>query len=348
MTNTPMKILWLAFPDDSLSGRRFDAPAQVRLAKIFDAGDPSSPWLRALDILKMPAPPADVQMIGWRDGAPYVNGSALAVIITDGTAVAVPDAARGYRFVTPRKLLSLPRVMGQQWRVTRFVQDRLRRLSAPDRDPLVESLALGLAVQVLLMRLDAAAIAKMPQYLINPSAAPVMHRQTFSWLQELQMRRTALSPAWHQLFLDVPTSDAAPPAPFFWDDEAGVMLATPAAPSGNLGGLYHGQPVFAGRAQGPAEVIMRTEDNPEPRNDRRIFVFRHARPETTVYFSQAGAVLYAHGGVLSHACVVARDMGVPCVTGLGDEFFEQVTAPENQPLVLSVDAASGNVKITSR
>lgn len=348
MKNAPMKILWLPFPDDSLSGRRFDAAAQARLAKIFDVGDAASPWMRALKILKMPPPPADVQMIGWRSGVPYINGSALAVIVTDGTAVAVPDAARGYRFVTPRKLISLPRVMGQQWRVTRFVQDRLRKLADPDRDPLVESLALGLATQVLLMRLDAAAVAKMAQYLVNPSAAPMMHRQTFSWLQDIQLRRTALSPAWHQLFLDVPKTDAGAPPPYFWDDEAGVMLSTPAAPSADLGGLYHGQPVFAGRAQGPAEVITRPEDNPEPRNDRRIFVFRHARPETTVYFAQAGAVLYAHGGVLSHACVVARDMGVPCVTGLGDEFFEQVTAPENQPLVLSVDAASGNVKITSR
>ena len=343
-----MKILWLAFPDDSLAGRRFDAPAQARLAQIFDVSDLESPWMRALKILKMPPPPADVQMIGWRGGVPYINGSALAVIVTDGTAVAVPDAARGYRFVTPRKLLSLPRVMGQQWRVTRFVQDRLRRLSEPDRDPLVESLALGLAVQVLLMRLDAAALAKMPQYLVNPSAAPMMHRQTFSWLQDLQMRRTALSPAWHQLFLDVPKTDAGVPAPYFWDDEAEVVQAASAAPAVDQGGLYHGQPVFAGRAHGFAEVIARAEDNPEPRSERRIFVFRHARPETTVYFSQAAAVVYAHGGVLSHACVVARDMGVPCVTGLGDEFYERVSAPENQPAMLSVDAASGNVKITSR
>ena len=347
MNNSTLKILWLAFPEDSLSGRRFDAPAQARLAQVFDVADAASPWRRALKILKMPPPPPDVDMIGWRAGVPYINGSALAMIITDGTAVAVPDPARGYRFVTPRKLLSLPRVMGQQWRVTRFVQDRLRKLSEPDRDPLVESLALGLAVQVLLMRLDAAAMMKMPQYLINPNAAPMMHRQTFSWLQELQMRRTALSPAWHQLFLDVPKTDAASTPPFFWDDDA-VMLTSPAAPSADHGGIYHGQPVFAGRAHGFAEVITRAEDNPAPRGERAIFVFRHARPETTVYFSQAAAVVYAHGGVLSHACVVARDMGVPCVTGLGDEFYEHVTAPDKQPVMLSVDAASGNVKITSR
>lgn len=347
MTPTTLKILWLSFPEDSLSGRRFDAAAQTRLAQIFDNADAGSPWRRALRHLRMTPPAEGVEMIGWRMNAPYINGTALAVILTDGTAVAVPDAARGYSFVTPHKIRSLPRVMLQQWRVTRFVQDRLRNLVEPDSDPIVESLALGLAIQVLLMRLNAQATANMPQYLANPASAPMVHRQTFRWLQELQIRRSALSPAWRQLFFDVPATDAAPPPPFFWDNEAGDYAGeTAAAPT--QGDIFHGQPVFAGRAQGLAEVIARIEEEPAARGDKRIFVFRHARPETTMYFTQASAVVYAHGGLLSHACVVAREMQIPCITGMGDEFYERVSAAADQPLWLAVDAASGNVKITSR
>ncbi|HRI77526.1 MAG TPA: PEP-utilizing enzyme [Alphaproteobacteria bacterium] len=348
------EILWLSFPEESVAQRDFSDAVRARFEGIFSLADSTSPWRRALKMLGMTPPPADVQMIFWHQGAPYLNGSALAVILSDGTAVAMPDAARGFRFVTPHKIRSIPRVMAAQWRVTRFVQDRLRDITKPDADAIAESLALGLAVQVLLMRLNAAAAARMPEYLAAPDRAPAMHRQTFRWLQALQVRRTALSPAWHAMFADAAESAYSRSLPpFFWAGEtaAGLALAPLSVPdvqkaAGGLvsAGLFRGLTVSGGQAAGQGIVVKRLQDAPQYA-DRPIFIFRHARPETTVYFSQAAAVLFANGGVLSHACVVAREMGVPCITGLGDEFYEQMAQGETPHL--SVDAQNAEVRITA-
>lgn len=343
-------ILWLSFPEESLSQRDFSGAARARFESIFSVADAASPWCRALRLLGMTPPPEDVQMIGWHQGAPYLNGSALAVILSDGTAVALPDAARGFRFVTPHKIRSIPRVMATQWRVTRFVQDRLRDIKKPDADPLVESLALGLAVQVLLMRLNAAVVMRMHEYLAAPDRAPALHRQTFRWLQALQVRRTGLSPAWREMFADTPAlarRHALPP--FFWAPEADTAPVIPSAASeikktdAADAAVFQGLMVSGAQAAGRGIVVTRLEEAPDYK-DRPVFIFRHARPETTVYFAQAAAVLFAHGGVLSHACVVAREMGVPCITGLGDDFYGRMTQTEIPPRLM-VDAQKGEVKI---
>lgn len=346
------ETLWLAFPEDSLSARRFDAAAQARLGRIFDAADPAAPWPRALGYLKMTPQPAGVEMLGWREGVPYINGSALCAIVTDGTAVAVRGADGGYRFATPHKILHLPRVMALQWRVTRFVQDRLRNLAAPDPDPIVESLTLGVAVQVLLMRLGGKLYQHMPAYLVQPERAPAVHRQTFRWLQALQLRRSALSPVWHRLFADTRIDPLAPPpVPFFWgDDDRGPSISAPPEAVMPLaaGTVFRGQAVSGAGAQADAAVMTPPyPDLPLPRADRPIFVFRHARPETVAYFPQAAGIVFAHGGVLSHACVVAREMGLPCVTGLGDAFYTQIAACTDAPVRLSIDGSNGEVRIIS-
>lgn len=367
------KTLWLSFPEDSVSRRDFGPAARARFEGIFSLADSDAPWRGAMSLLGLKPPAGETQMIAWHRDAPYLNGSALAVIVSGGTATAVPDAARGFRFVTPHKILSLPRVMALQWRVTRFVQERLSGRAAPDARVLVESLALGLAVQVLLMRLDASVAGKMPQYLADPAAAPAMHRQTFRWLQALQMQRTALSGAWHEMFGDAPVrEDAAPLPPFFWSggeadiEEAGqeAVRACHAEISGAVSSgpeeadrqgadisvsdaaAFRGVPVSGAAVQGPCVPVLRVVDAPPPRADRPVYVFRQARPETTAYFAQAGAVVFAHGGVLSHACVVAREMGIPCVTGLGEAFYALVTAP-GASMHLAVDGADGEVRVIS-
>jgi len=239
--------------------------------------------------------------------------------------------------------------------VTRFIQERLAERAAPDADEITESLALGLALQTLLMRLDAKTAARMPQYLAAPDTAPALHRKTFAWIQALQLRRTALSPAWHALFADTQIADQPrKPKPFYWGDPApAVSQAAPApaespfppAPAAQTN-IFKGLPVCAGRVEAAAEVVTRLADIPAPRSDKPVYVFRYARPETTVYFPQAGAVVFAEGGVLSHACVVARDMGIPCVTGVGEEFYARVSSA-GTGLRLAADGSNGDVKIIS-
>jgi len=342
-----MQTLWLAFPEDSISQRQFGPAAQKRLEDIFSLAESASPWRRSIELLHMPVPEEEPRMIAWKGDVPYVNGNALGYIASGGIVTAVPDGARGYRFAAAQAVFKLPQVIALQWRVTRFVQERLAGRAAPDADDITESLVLGLALQTLLMRLDAKTAALMPQYLAAPDTAPALHRKTFAWIQALQLRRTALSPAWHALFADTKAADKPRKLPpFYWGDQPPVPLAKAAPAPQMQGNVFKGQPVCAGRVEAAAEIITRVADTPPPRTDKPVYVFRYARPETTVYFPQAGALVFAQGGVLSHACVVARDMGIPCVTGLGEEFFTH-TSEVGAGLRLAVDGATGEVTLIS-
>lgn len=343
--------LWLSFPEESLSQRQFSPDARSRLEQVFDINIAQSPLRRAMALLGMQPPQTETRMMTWYNGAPYINGNALAWVVSAGSAMPQPQGTNGFLFVTRYTLRNVLRVMAQQWRVTRFVQDRLSGHTPPDADGLTESIALGLCVQVLLMRLDAARIADMPRYLAAPETAPALYRRTFEWLQKLQLRRSDLSSVWHGLFADAPVNldvekQSSLPA-FFWDHpDMPAPAADAQIPVPDISGtsVFTGLPVCAGRVAGRAIVVQRTADIPPPQPDKPVYIFRHARPETTVYFAQAGAVVFANGGVLSHACVVARDMGVPCVTGLGDEFYAEVK-DAGDALRIAVDGASGEVEI---
>lgn len=346
--------LWLSFPEESLSQRQFSPDARSRLEQVFDINAAQSPLRRAMALLGMQPPHTTTRMMMWYDGAPYINGNALAWVVSAGSATPQPQGKNGFLFVTRYALRNVLRVMAQQWRVTRFVQDRLSGHTPPDANGLTESLALGLCVQVLLMRLDAARMADMPRYLAAPETAPALYRRTFEWLQKLQLRRSDLSPVWHGLFADAPVKPDAErysslPA-FFWDQPdmpapaADAQNAQTAALDISATSVFTGLPVCAGRLAGRGIAVHRAADIPPPQPDKPVYIFRHARPETTVYFAGAGAVVFANGGVLSHACVVARDMGVPCVTGLGDEFYAQVK-DAGDTLRIAVDGTSGEVEI---
>lgn len=343
-----MQTLWLAFPEDSISQRQFGPDAQRRLEDIFNLADHRSPWRRAMALLRMPAPAGNEKMIAWRNGVPYVNGSVLGYIASGGIVTAVPDAQRGYRFAAARVFFKLMQVVALQWRVTRFIQERLAERTPPDADDITESLALGLALQTLLMRLDAKTSARMAQYLADPASAPALNRKTFIWIQALQLRRTALSPAWHRLFADTVAVETPRRLPaFYWDDALPPDAPLPehTVPARQTK-FFKGQPVCAGRLEAAAEIVLHPSDTPPPRADKPVYVFRYARPETTVYFAQAGALVFAQGGVLSHACVVARDMGIPCVTGAGEDFWTQISSA-SAGLRLAVDGSSGEVVIIS-
>lgn len=347
-----MQTLWLSFPEETLAQVLFDTTAQKRLETIFDSWDRTSPWRQALERLGYRDVP-EVDMIAWHKDKPYFNGTAMAWLVSCGTALPVPDAAQGYIFTTQYKLRNFFKVFQAQWKVTRFLQRCLAQpVSVSDpSSALSESIALGLAMQVLLMRLDKSARAKMPQYLAQPASAPALHRKTFQMLQAVQVRRTALSSVWQHIFPMTREDRGREKHPaYFWDTPDGAGVVVPLrrrAQNDGITDVFTGLPVSGGVVTGRAVVLLDAADIPAREKDiPRIFVFRYARPDTTACFAAADAVLYATGGVLSHACVVAREQGVTCVTGLGDDFFERVSS--GSETWLSVDAAQGRVEIISR
>ncbi len=78
--------------------------------------------------------------------------------------------------------------------------------------------------------------------------------------------------------------------------------------------LLRGTPVSGGRATGPAR-LLRTPD-PTLFQDGDVLVVAFADPGWTPLFPRAGAIVMEVGGMMCHAAVVAREMGVPSVFGV--------------------------------
>jgi pyruvate,water dikinase len=49
-----------------------------------------------------------------------------------------------------------------------------------------------------------------------------------------------------------------------------------------------------------------------------ILVVPHSHPEFALAMIQAGGVICENGGILSHLCTVALELGIPCVTEVKD------------------------------
>jgi pyruvate,water dikinase len=78
-----------------------------------------------------------------------------------------------------------------------------------------------------------------------------------------------------------------------------------------------GQPAGAGFASGPARVITKADD---------LFAFKQGEvlvcdaidPNMTFVVPLASAIVERRGGMLIHGAIIAREYGLPCVTGIPD------------------------------
>jgi pyruvate,water dikinase len=89
----------------------------------------------------------------------------------------------------------------------------------------------------------------------------------------------------------------------------------PPEPDGPLGAL-EGQGIGGGVGEGPVN-ILRTPD-PALVSAGDVLVLRFADPGWTPLFPRAAAVVMEVGGIMCHAAVVARELGVPAVFGVRD------------------------------
>jgi phosphoenolpyruvate synthase/pyruvate phosphate dikinase len=72
-----------------------------------------------------------------------------------------------------------------------------------------------------------------------------------------------------------------------------------------------------GRTAGRFFVARSLSDLPRfPAGD--ILVIRESNPAWIAGFLAAGGVVAEHGGVISHAAITARELGLPCVVGVTD------------------------------
>ena len=102
-----------------------------------------------------------------------------------------------------------------------------------------------------------------------------------------------------------------------------------------------GQPAGPGLAKGPARVIRQTADLAEFKYGE-ILICDAVDPNMTFVVPLAAGVVERRGGMLIHGAIIAREYGLPCVTGIPDA----TTLIQNGDEV-SVDGYLGIVTIGS-
>ena len=78
-----------------------------------------------------------------------------------------------------------------------------------------------------------------------------------------------------------------------------------------------GQPAGPGIAKGKARVIRRHEDLANFKHGE-ILVCDAVDPNITFVVPLAAAVVERRGGMLIHGAIIAREYGLPCITGVPD------------------------------
>ena len=121
-------------------------------------------------------------------------------------------------------------------------------------------------------------------------------------------------------------------------------------PAARVNVLAKGLPASPGAASG---AIVFTPDEAEARaaNGEKIILVRmETSPEDIHGMYAAAAILTSRGGMTSHAAVVARGLGRPCVSGAGEvqiDFDNQLARIGKTELktgdIITVDGTSGNV-----
>jgi pyruvate,water dikinase len=108
------------------------------------------------------------------------------------------------------------------------------------------------------------------------------------------------------------------------------------------GDSFSGWGASGGIYEGPARIITKATEPIEPGD---ILVARTTDPAWTPLFLTAGAIVVEEGGPLSHAAIIARELGLPAVLnvpGLIDRLASQesvrLRVDGDQGLVVIVDA----------
>jgi pyruvate,orthophosphate dikinase len=116
--------------------------------------------------------------------------------------------------------------------------------------------------------------------------------------------------------------------------------------------LTRGLPASPGAASG--QIVLNSDLAEEMANNGQqvILVRLETSPEDIHGMHAAAGILTARGGMTSHAAVVARGMGRPCVSGAGDLRFDEASGKVfvfdtelSAGDVITIDGASGEVYI---
>jgi pyruvate,orthophosphate dikinase len=101
-------------------------------------------------------------------------------------------------------------------------------------------------------------------------------------------------------------------------DHLDQLLHDQIDPEAELEILAHGLPASPGAAQGIIKFTAEDAVAAAEQGEKVILVRRETSPEDIAGMNMAQGILTSRGGMTSHAAVVARGMGKPCVAGCGE------------------------------
>jgi len=117
-----------------------------------------------------------------------------------------------------------------------------------------------------------------------------------------------------------------------------VFLKEKRPDSGEIKGLI----VSRGKARGRIKIIYRP-DQFKSFNKGEILVSNYTSPAFMPIIKQSAAIITDEGGITSHAAIVSRELGVPCVTGT-----KIATKVLRDGDLVEVDADRGVIKIVGK
>jgi pyruvate,water dikinase len=121
------------------------------------------------------------------------------------------------------------------------------------------------------------------------------------------------------------TARAAPPA------------AAPTAAPGAAKPLVRGLPASPGTAVGAVRVVLAPADG-DALQAGEVLVAPMTSPDWVPFMRRAAAVVTDSGGMTSHAAIVTREMGLPCIVGT-----REATTVLRDGMVVTVNATAGAV-----
>jgi hypothetical protein len=322
--------LWLRFSDESALPCVLPKDSALQLERELDPHRPGSLLERAFRACGLRAPAHTrgapwTQFIPWNDlRVGYLNATLWVEALSSGMSTVERTGDGGFRILPRFRVFHLRRLLRAQWRLSALLADL--HADVPKELRLERSLALGLALQLVQMRLPHHSPRELAEWLANPTRAPRAAEKTLELLARIQSRRHSLSSVWSTRFQTPEDSRVPKEFPqYFWDTfQFARILREPL-----IARRIEGLPVFPGSGAG----VLRLHSGEHP-------LFEVATHQALKSVPHARALFFCRGGLLSHACVLAREQKIACITGLGDALLTELKESGGE-MKIRFDAGQG-------
>ena len=342
--------LWLRFAEDTSLPDTLTKAQQEILNSIFNATDANSLWSQALDDLGLHPKRKPNEIIKWFDHYPYINWSYMSLLLSGGTVHLNREKDNTFQMEQKLGVIGFFRLLQIHWKLSSYLSDTLKtELPENTEDRVRQSLSLGIALLGLQQRLNIHDEKELAKALQNPSILPAQQQETIKQIASIQKRRTSLSSAWEDLLSisENQNKNMINRPPYFWNTPENAPKPNRQNAEKTEG--WNGTGVCGKAVSGKIMVIDSLKELPAIATDERplILVFQYAKADTIRLFSKTDGILYCNGGALSHACTIAREQNMPCITGLGNHFWKEIKArsAETKELWVEMNPQTGDVKL---